>query len=105
MPPAPRSRGVLVAASVTLAALAACAPQKATTITPPTGSGSASAPACSPATMQTLSGGKLTIGTDNPVYEPWFTDNKPENGQGFEGAVAYAVATKLGYANSDVVWT
>ena len=32
------------------------------------------------------------IGTDNPAYEPWFTDNKPDNGKGFESAVAYAVA-------------
>jgi len=105
MPPAPRTRGVLVAAFATLAALAACAPQKPTPAITPTGSGSPSAAACTPATMQTLTAGKLTIGTDNPVYEPWFTDNKPENGQGFEGAVAAAVATKLGYANSDVVWT
>jgi len=38
------------------------------------------------------------------VYEPWFVDNKPENDKGFEGAVAYAVATKLGYSDSQVTW-
>ena len=43
--------------------------------------------------------------TDKPVYEPWFKDDKPENGQGFECAVAYAVAQKLGYAQGDVTWT
>ena len=58
--------------------------------------GSPSASACTPAHLQTLTAGKLTIGTDNPVYEPWFVDNKPENGKGFEGAVAHAVAAKLG---------
>lgn len=46
----------------------------------------------------------LTIATDQPVYEPWFVDNKPENGKGFEGAVAYAVATELGYAKDKVTW-
>src|SRR5215831_8661498 len=105
MPPAPRTRGVLVAAFATLAALAACAPQKPTPTSTPVGSGSPSTPACSPATMQTLAAGKLTIGTDDPVYEPWFTDNKPDNGQGFEGAVAAAVALKLGYGQDKVTWT
>ncbi len=38
------------------------------------------------------------------MYEPWFVDNKPENGKGFEGAVAYAVATELGYAKDKVTW-
>src|SRR5215471_4677071 len=100
-----RARGVLVVvASATLATLVACAPQKDTTATPPA-SGSPSASACAKANMHTLAAGKLTIGADDPVYEPWFVDNKPENGQGFESAVAYAVAGKLGYANSDVVWT
>ena len=49
--------------------------------------------------------GKLTIATDEPAYEPWFADNKPDNGEGFESAVAYAVAEKLGYARADVTWT
>jgi polar amino acid transport system substrate-binding protein len=84
-----------------IAALAACAPQKAT----PVASGSPSAAACAPAKLDTHVAGRLTIGADDPVYEPWFVDNKPENGQGFEGAIAYAVAQKLGYAKTDVVWT
>lgn len=48
--------------------------------------------------------GVLTIGTDQPVYEPWFIDDKPETGKGFEGAVAYAVAEKLGYSKDKVEW-
>src|SRR5437762_13545751 len=95
--------GIVAAALAVAASVAACAPQKAAT-TAPTPSGSATL-ACSPASMATLTPGKLTMGTDNPVYEPWFTDNKPENGQGFEGAVAAAVAAKLGYQPGDVVWT
>jgi polar amino acid transport system substrate-binding protein len=61
--------------------------------------------ACAKDQLKTLTAGKLTIGTDDPVYPPWFVDNKPDNGQGFEGAVAAAVATKLGYAATEVAWT
>ncbi len=39
------------------------------------------------------------------MYEPWFSDNSPENGKGYESAVAYAVAKQLGYAESAVTWT
>jgi polar amino acid transport system substrate-binding protein len=90
-----------VAAVGIAATLVACAPESKST--PPAASPSASA--CTPANMKTLKAQKLTIGTDNPVYEPWFVDNKPENGKGFEGAVAAAVAAKLGYAPTAVVWT
>ncbi|KQX06466.1 MULTISPECIES: ABC transporter substrate-binding protein [unclassified Leifsonia] len=48
--------------------------------------------------------GKLTIGTAEPAYYPWVIDDKPESGEGFESAVAYAVAGQLGFADSDVVW-
>ena len=46
----------------------------------------------------------LTIGTDSPAYDPWFDDNDPTNGKGFESAVAYAVAEEMGFAESDVKW-
>ena len=46
----------------------------------------------------------LTIGTDSPAYEPWFVDNDPTNGKGFESAVAYAVAEQLGFTNDQVKW-
>ena len=48
--------------------------------------------------------GVLTIATDEPVYGPWFDDNKPENGKGYEAAVAYAVAKELGYSADKVEW-
>jgi polar amino acid transport system substrate-binding protein len=54
--------------------------------------------------VQTLTDGKLTIGTGQPAYSPWVEDDKPESGKGFEAAVAYAVADKLGFAKDDVVW-
>jgi polar amino acid transport system substrate-binding protein len=48
--------------------------------------------------------GVLTIGTDSPAYDPWFSGNDPKNGKGFESAVAYAVAEELGFAKDDVTW-
>ncbi len=68
----------------------------------PSSSGSAS---CSPISLKTHSAGKLTVATDSPAYEPWFSDNKPSNGKGFESAVAYAVAKQLGYSTDQVSWT
>ena len=54
--------------------------------------------------LQTLTPGKLTIGTGLPAYEPWVVGDAPESGEGFEAAVAYAIAAELGFAPEDVVW-
>jgi polar amino acid transport system substrate-binding protein len=54
--------------------------------------------------LQTITPGKLTIGTGLPAYEPWVVGDAPESGEGFEAAVAYAVAAELGFAPEDVVW-
>jgi polar amino acid transport system substrate-binding protein len=89
-----------LAAALIAIALVGCSPQESQT---PTATGT-SGPACGKDQLHTLTAGKLTIGTDEPVYPPWFVDNKPDNGQGFEGAVAQAVATKLGFAAAEVVW-
>ena len=61
--------------------------------------GSESAAAC-----PQIKEGVLTIATDEPVYGPWFEDNDPSNGKGYEGAVAYAVAEELGYSADKVEW-
>jgi polar amino acid transport system substrate-binding protein len=86
-----------------LAALAACAPADDTPSAG--GSPSASEDTCPPGALTTRTAGRLTIGTDNPAYEPWFSQNKPANGQGFESAVAYQVAARLGYPAANVTWT
>ncbi|MEV6117944.1 ABC transporter substrate-binding protein [Streptomyces sp. NPDC052109] len=101
---APRTlRRALAAATVALLATAVgCAPQPdgAAAASP---SGSA-AKSCAKGKLGTKTSGKLTIATDEPAYEPWFKDDKPANGKGFESAVAYAVARQLGYDRNAVVW-
>jgi len=66
---------------------------------------SPSASQCAVDQLPLTTEGKLTIGTDDPAFEPWFSDNDPSNGKGFESAVAYAVAEKMGFDKGDVVWT
>jgi len=93
----------LGSATLFLAALTACAPADESKPTA-TGSASASQATCAPGSLATKTAGTLTIGTDNPAYEPWFSDNKPANGKGFESAVAYQVASRLGYQQANVKW-
>ena len=52
----------------------------------------------------TLDEGKLTIATGNPAYYPWVMDDAPDSKQGFEAAVAYAVANEMGFTDDQVVW-
>jgi polar amino acid transport system substrate-binding protein len=70
------------------------------------GSTSASAASCTFAGVQNelYAKGVLTVATDQPAYPPWFENNKPSNGQGYESAVAYAVAAQLGFKPSQVKW-
>ncbi len=65
------------------------------------------------AACPTVNAGKLTIGTDNPAFPPWYAGgthtskwkiNDPSTGKGYESAVAYAIASKLGYPRSKVSW-
>jgi polar amino acid transport system substrate-binding protein len=111
----PRLRRRTVSAAVvalTVAALGtACAPKDdggddAGTTTSPSASSSASETVneCARDRLDTVDSSTLTIATDKPVYEPWFVDDKPENGKGFEGAVAAAVAGQLGYTPEEVTW-
>src|SRR4051812_36886478 len=101
MPPMRNVLSVVSVLVVGLFAATACAPADDTS------AGSSSAPAaekCSKDALTTLSKGVITFGTDQPAYPPWFIDDDPANGKGFESAVAYAVADKLGYAKENVKW-
>jgi polar amino acid transport system substrate-binding protein len=60
---------------------------------------------CPKGELETVSDGVLTIATDKPAYPPYFEDNDPTNGEGFESAVAYAIAAELGYPKAKVKWT
>jgi polar amino acid transport system substrate-binding protein len=59
---------------------------------------------CTRDSLKTLYAGVLTVGTDQPVYPPWYMGDNPANGEGFEAAVAYAVAGRLGYPRDEVRW-
>jgi polar amino acid transport system substrate-binding protein len=63
-----------------------------------------SAEQCATDSLPVLEPGTLTVGTDSPAYEPWFSGNDPTNGKGYESAVAYAVAEELGFSADQVTW-
>lgn len=94
--------------------LAACGSDDAadTTAAPPAATGvvgtDAGAPAGDDAAAcaigKTLAEGGLTIATGDPAYPPYVIDDKPESGQGFEAAVALAVAEELGFTGGEVKW-
>lgn len=99
----PRMRYIARLASLVAVAgavVAACAPADDA----PSSSSTPAAAECTKDALPTLEKGTLTFGTDQPAYPPWFVDDDPTNGKGFESAVAYAVAEHLGYAKSDVKW-
>lgn len=91
-------RQVSVLALVGLVVATGCSPAKDEPAAP------AAAGDCAKGSLTTLASGAITFGTDQPAYPPWFLDDDPANGKGFESAVAYAVADKLGYAKEDVKW-
>jgi polar amino acid transport system substrate-binding protein len=97
-------RAALVALVTALAALAATA----------SGSANVRLQAAATSTCSTIHPGKLTIGTDNPAYPPWYEGKPPpgspwkiadpRSGEGYESAVAYAVAAQLGISSNNVDW-
>jgi polar amino acid transport system substrate-binding protein len=104
--------GATTAPASVAASVAAPSASTEASVTP-----SASPDACANDSLKLTTAGKLTVGTDNPAYPPYFASNPagntapwdkdqgdPTTGEGFESAVAYAVADKLGFAKADVVW-
>jgi len=81
-----RRIGALAGAGALLVSLAACsaAPEESSSAT--------------------LTEGKITVATGEPAYYPYVLDDAPDSGEGFEAAVAYAVAEELGFAPEDVIW-
>ena len=91
-----RAVALTAVATATVVSLTACA-------FAPTGTDPGSAPTTAGA-LQTLTPGKLTIATGEPAFSPWVENDDPASCEGFEAAVSCAVAEKLGFASSDVVW-
>lgn len=98
-----RTRRALAAASAAVFALAltACASNEETATE---ATSAAASDSCAKDSLALLESGVLTIGTDKPAYEPWFKNDDPTNGEGYESAVAYAVAEKLGFSKDEVKW-
>ena len=97
-----RTRAVVVGLAVlAVVGLGACAPADNNSSGTATPSG---ADACSKDKLAVKTAGTLTVGTDKPAYEPWFSNNDPSNGKGYESAVTYALAKKLGFEQAEVKW-
>ena len=105
------SAGSSTSPSAPAASASAAAVSTAPSVAP-----SATPDACAAANLTLATPGKFTIGTDNPAYPPYFAENAdkhmtppweigdPTNGQGFESAVGYAIADRLGFDKADVAW-
>jgi len=85
------------------AVLAGCGSDDASTESDSTAT--ASLDDCTPDKLETKADGQLTVATDDPAFPPYFEDNDPTNGKGFESALAYGIADELGYDEADVKWT
>jgi polar amino acid transport system substrate-binding protein len=107
-------RAVFAALAAGVLVLAACGDDEEETTTteapaasqPPAATeapaGSADIPAADE--CPTINEGTLTIGTGSPAFSPWVENDAPESGEGFEAAVALAVARELGYTGEQVEW-
>ena len=84
-------------AATTLTAATACAPAAERTARWGTDH-------CTKDSLDTQYSGIFTFGTDHPAYPPWYMGDNPANGEGFESALAYAVAAKMNYSRGDVRW-
>jgi polar amino acid transport system substrate-binding protein len=111
MRPSPALRRFLPVIAVSALVLAACgsdddaSSDSATDSTEAAADGTTagstpSADTCS----DTIEDGVLTVATGEPAFYPWVIDDTPESGEGFEAAVAYAVAEEMGYDEDSVVW-
>ncbi len=89
----------------TVLVLAACgSDDDTTTSTAASTPAAAAADSCAKGQLELQTAGRLTVATDKPAYPPYFEDDDPTNGKGFESAVAYAIAKKLGFAKTEVTW-
>jgi len=104
------NRGFTLLVAPLLLAAVACAPtdeaadEPSAQTSPSDSSQESTADICARDALPLRTPGQLTVGTDSPAFEPWFVDNDPTNGEGFESAVAYAVAEQMGFEEDQVRW-
>lgn len=96
-------RKVLVALATVSLLGASCASDSSTVTTSPAG-GTGTADTCAKEDLSLVTPGTLTVGTDQPAYPPWVLKNDPASGKGYEAAVAYEIADRLGFSQDEVTW-
>ncbi|MCW3001069.1 MAG: extracellular solute-binding protein family 3 [Conexibacter sp.] len=96
---------ILVPAALILGACGSDDSSSSSATTSKTKASAAAGNECQKANLSLISTGQLTVGTDKPAYPPYFEDDQPSNGKGFESAVAYAIAKQLGFSPAEVKWT
>jgi polar amino acid transport system substrate-binding protein len=95
----------LLVALASLALLGGACASDSSTVTPSAGdTGSPSADQCATESLNLVNPGTLTVGTDTPAFPPWVLDNDPASGEGYESAVAYEIADRLGFSRNEVEW-
>lgn len=95
---------LLIALAAALAACGGSDSGSSSAAADSTAASSAAADTCAKDQLALKTPGQLTIGTDKPAYPPYFEDDDPSNGKGFESAVAYAIAKQLGFTPDEVKW-
>jgi len=101
------NRRTFIQGSAALAAAAIASPRLAALAQSTPEASPAAATPTVPVDISTLplkNKGQLTIHADQPLYSPWFEDNDPTNGKGFEGSLAYAIAERLGFTKDQIKW-
>jgi polar amino acid transport system substrate-binding protein len=100
-------------AVLALAGITACGGDENVAAPTSAATGSTEANPCAKDQLNLFNPGQLTIATDNPAFPPWFQDAKggpwdpttTPTKQGYEAAVAYAVANEMGFSDDEVKWT
>jgi len=93
----------VLVAIVGVALLGAACATDSSTVTLPGGS-DGSSDVCGKDSLNLVDPGMLTVGTDNPAFPPWVLKNDPASGEGYESAVAYEIADRLGFSKDEVAW-
>lgn len=59
---------------------------------------------CSRTYQTTVYADRLTVGVSAPLVAPYFIDEDPTSGEGFESGLVYGIAAELGLPDTSVEW-